>query len=371
MRIAIDARKLHDYGIGTYITNVIIELAQLDETNEYIFLCRQDDCQYINSLADNFHSVPQRSANYSISEQLSIPINLTFNSIDLFHAPHYVLPVLTPCRSIVTIHDCIHLKFPQYLPNRIASMYAWSQLWIAVKRAQAIITVSEHSKNDIAELLNVPKEKISVIPNAVSKRFTTKPTNELLTVTKESLRLERPFIMYSGNVKPHKNISTLIDAFKLVQSRNHSEIELLIVGSHGTDRTPLEDQVQQLDLQKHVRFLGFQSEDRLAGLYQLAEIFVLPSLYEGFGLGPLEAMASGTPVVASNVASLPEVLGKAALFIDPRDAGSIANGITAILDDDLLRSDLIEKGRNRAQAFSWKRTAQQIHRIYEQIGVSN
>ena len=371
MRIAIDARKLHDYGIGTYINNIVIELAQLDEANDYVFLCRQEDCEYINSLADNFQSIPQRSAHYSISEQLSIPISLTFNSIDLFHAPHYVLPALTPCRSIVTIHDCIHLKFPQYLPNRIASLYAWSQLWIAVKRAQAIITVSEHSKNDIAELLNVPREKISVIPNAISNRFATKLANEFLAGIKKRLQLERPFIMYSGNIKPHKNITTLINAFKQVQLRGHNDIELLIVGHHGADRAPLEKQVQQLGLQERVRFLGIQSEEHLAGLYQLAELFVLPSLYEGFGLSPLEAMASGTPVVASNVASLPEVLGKAAFFVDPRDAGSIADGITAILDNEVLRSDLIAKGRSRAQTFSWRRTAQQIYRVYNQIGVKS
>jgi len=369
VRIGIDVRKLHDYGIGTYINNLIIELAKLDNTNDYLLLCRQNDDQYINSLANNFHSVPLRSANYSISEQISIPYSLAFNSINLFHAPHYVLPALTPCRSIVTIHDCIHLKFPEYLPSKLAALYAWSQLWIAVRRARAIITVSEHSKDDIAALFNVHPEKITVIPNAVNNRYKAKLTSEHLAAIKQQCQLERPFIMYSGNIKPHKNIAKLIEAFKQVRLAGHDDITLVIVGSHGAERDRLQKLVQRLNLQEHVRFLGFQTEDLLAGLYQLAELFVLPSLYEGFGLCPLEAMASGTPVVASNVAALPEVLGEAALFVNPRDAGSIADGITTVLDNNSLRSDLIEKGRTRAEAFSWQRTARQIHRIYERIGV--
>ena len=171
MRVAIDIRKLHDYGIGTYVRNLIRELARLDDTTEYVLLCRQADLKQVSSLGGNFTGLVQSSSNYSVAEQISVPASLWRKGATLFHTPHYVLPLLTPCRSIVTIHDCIHLKFPQYLPSRIAYAYAWTNLWTATHRAQRIITVSEFSKKDIVRYFDIPEDKITVIPNAIDERF--------------------------------------------------------------------------------------------------------------------------------------------------------------------------------------------------------
>ena len=141
MRVAIDIRKLHDYGIGTYVRNLVRELARLDDTTEYVLLCRRDDLKQVASLGSNFTGLVQAASNYSVTEQLSVPTSIWSSGATLFHTPHYVLPLLTPCPSIVTIHDCIHLQFPQYLPNRIAYTYAWTNLWIATRRARRVLTV--------------------------------------------------------------------------------------------------------------------------------------------------------------------------------------------------------------------------------------
>lgn len=368
MRVAIDVRKLHDFGIGTYVRNLVRQLARLDHDTEYLLLCRHDDLDIAQTLGENFRAITQSSANYSLSEQLSVPITLSRNGATLFHAPHYVLPPLTPCRSIVTIHDCIHLKFPQYLPNRLAYSYAWTQSWIATRRARRIITVSEASKQDIIHYFDVAAEKITVIPNAIDDHFSVPPSQDDLDRIQQRYQLPKRFVMYAGNIKPHKNLERLIDAFALVRQRGFHDLGLLVSGSEVSRYATLRRAVHRYGLHKHVRFLGFQSERTLAVLYRLADIFVIPSLYEGFGLSPLEALASGTPVVASNVSSLPEVLGNAALLVDPYDPTSIATAINRLLDDDDLHADLKRKGYARAQQFSWEQSVRRVLEIYRQVG---
>ena len=311
VRIAIDARKLHDFGIGTYVRNLLRQLAQLDHDTEYVLLCKRSDVDLAGALGENFRTVTERSGQYSVSEQLSIPINVGRAAPHLFHTPHYVLPVLTPCRSIVTIHDCIHLLFPQYLRNRMAHVYARTMHWAAVHRASRILTVSEASKRDILRFFGVPEPRVTVIHNAIDERFYDDPPEEEIDRVRERYQLHDRFLMYAGNVKPHKNLERLIDAFVLLRQGGFDDLKLLITGSEISKYATLRRAVHRYNLHKHVRFLGFQSETTLAALYRLADVFVFPSLYEGFGLPPLEAMASGTPVVVSNVSSLPEVVGDA------------------------------------------------------------
>ena len=368
MRVAIDVRKLHDFGIGTYVRNLIRQLARIDHDTEYLLLCRPDDIAITETLGSNFRAIPHSAANYSLTEQLSVPISLGRNGANLFHAPHYVLPPLTPCRSVVTIHDCIHLRFPQYLPNRLASRYAWTQGWLATRRARLILTVSETSKKDIIHYFDVAPENIVVIPNAIDDHFSVAPSQIEMHRVRQRYQLPKRFVMYAGNVKPHKNLERLIDAFAVVRQRGFSDLGLLVSGSEVSRYATLRRAVHRYGLHKHVRFLGFQSETTLAVLYRLAEVFVIPSLYEGFGLSPLEALASGTPVVASNVSSLPEVLGDAALLVDPYDPQSIAAAMTKLLDDKELRAKLIQKGYARSRLFSWEQSVRRVHEIYRQVG---
>ena len=367
MRIAIDIRKLHDYGIGTYIRNLVWHLSHLDHETEYVLLCRPEDQDVAAHLGDNFRAVTQTAGPYSLGQHIRLPLQLRRERIDLFHAPHYTLPPLTPCPSIVTIHDCIHLKFPQYLPGRLAHTYARASLWSATHRSNCVLTVSEASKRDILRFFAIPADKVTVIPNAMDERFSIEPPAEEIARVRERYQLNDPFLLYAGNIKPHKNLERLLDAFYRLRRDGMTNLTLLIIGDEITRYAMLRRAVHRYQLHKYVRFLGFVPAETLTILYRLADAFVFPSLYEGFGLPPLEAMASGTPVITSNVSSLPEVVGTAAVLIDPYDADSIADGVRRVLTDADLRADLIRRGLARAREYSWEQSVRRIRRIYGEM----
>jgi len=367
VRIAIDARKLRDYGIGTYVRNLLRHLARLDDYTEYIVLCRDEDRAFAAELGENFRAVPERSGGYSLREQWALPLDLRRERADLFHAPHYVLPPLTPCRSVVTIHDCIHLRFPQYLSNRLGYAYARTSMWFATHRAARVLTVSEASKRDILEYFDVPESKITVIYNAIDERFSEEPPADEVMRVRERYQLNDPFILYAGNIKPHKNLERLIEAFHIIRKGELEFVKLLIIGDEISKYAALRRTVHRYKLHKHVRFFGFVPDATLAILYRLARVFVFPSLYEGFGLPPLEAMASGTPVITSNVSSLPEVAGDAAMLIDPYQTDAIAGAMRRVLMDDRLRDDMRERGLARAREFSWGRSVRRVREIYDEV----
>ena len=367
MRIAIDARKLHDFGIGTYIRNVLRGLAAVDRTTEYVVLCRPPDVEAVGQLGANFRPVPESARPYSIGEQVRIPLSLVRERAHLFHEPHYVLPYATRCRTVVTIHDCIHLMFPQYLPGSMAHLYARAMMWSAVNRSDRILTVSEASKRDILRFFDIPPEKVAVIYNAIDERFLGPPDLKRMDLIRQRYQLDHPFLLYVGNIKPHKNVERLIDAFGVVRDKGHEDLRLVIIGDDLSRYPALRQAVHRHRLDKFVRFLGFQPHDTLAGFYRLARVFVFPSLYEGFGLPPLEAMACGTPVVTSNVSSLPEVAGNAALLVDPYDRLSIAEAICRAVSDEPLRLELSRRGLARAREFSWAQSVAAIHHIYMDV----
>jgi glycosyltransferase involved in cell wall biosynthesis len=367
MRIAIDARKLRDFGIGTYLRNILMELSRLDRETEYVVLCRPDDVESGEVLGRNFRMVPETAAPYSIAEQFRIPLALAREGVKLVHEPHYVLPPLVRCRSVVTIHDCIHLMFPEYLPNKLAHLYAKGSMWTATRKADRILTVSEASKKDILHFFNVAPEKVEVIYNAIDERFLAPADAKRMDLVRQRYQLDHPFALYVGNIKPHKNIERLIDAFGRARTRGPDNFKLIIIGDEISKYPALRQSVHKHKLDKHVRFLGFQPMETLAAFYRLARAFVFPSLYEGFGLPPLEAMACGTPVVTSNVSSLPEVAGGAALLVDPYDEDAIADAMIRAVTDESLRAELIEKGVQRARTFSWTHSVKKIHGIYMEV----
>src|SRR4029453_16992504 len=201
MRVAIAARKLHDFGIGTYIRNLLRHLARLDADTEYVLLCHEPDLGIAPQLGRNFRAVLEPSPNYSIREQLHVPWVLLREKPDVYHSPHYVLPPAITCRSVVTIHDTIHLTFPQYLPNRLAYAYARASMWAAAHRSDRILTVSEASKRDILHFFNVPPEKVVVVYNAIDEHFRATPSEEQVARIRERYQLDHKFVLYVGNIK--------------------------------------------------------------------------------------------------------------------------------------------------------------------------
>ena len=225
MRVAIDARKIHDFGIGTYTRNLLRHLARIDRDNEYVLLCSEADLDVAGQLGPNFRTVLEPSPNYSFREQFHVPWVLRRVRPDVFHAPHYVLPPAVRCKSVVTIHDCIHLMFPQYLPNRAAYAYAKGSMWSAAHRSDRILTVSEASKRDILHFFNVPPEKIVVVYNAIDERFRIAPAQEDVARVRERYRLDHRFVLYAGNIKPHKNLVRLIEAFADLRTGQFEELK--------------------------------------------------------------------------------------------------------------------------------------------------
>ncbi|MEO7192684.1 MAG: glycosyltransferase family 1 protein [Vicinamibacterales bacterium] len=368
MRIAIDARKLHDYGIGTYVRNLVHWLSRQDGDHQYVLLCRRDDVEFVRTLGPRFSAKVVDAANYSVAEQFAVPFALSRTRVDLFHAPHYVVSPFIACRYVVTIHDCIHLRFPEYLPNRAAYAYARTMMRLAARRAARVLTVSEASKQDILHYLRVPSEKVEVVYNALDERLARTPTPAELGNVRERFQLGAPFILYAGNIKPHKNIDRLIEAYSILRRRGVEDAQLLIIGDAISKYPNLRRLVHRFQLHQHVRFLGFVPDKTLAALYRLASVFVFPSLYEGFGLPTLEAMAGGAPVITSNVSSLPEVVGDAAILIDPLDAGAIADAMARVLGDAALRTELVRRGRERIKVFSWERSVSRIRELYAEVG---
>ena len=230
-----------------------------------------------------------------------------------------------------------------------------------------MLTVSETSKRDILRYFRVPEGKIDVIYNAIDERLGETPTEEEVARVRERYQLNDPFVLYTGNIKPHKNLERLIEAFNTLRRGGLEHVKLLIIGDEISKYATLRRAVHRYKLHKHVRFFGFVSDKTLASLYRLASVFVFPSLYEGFGLPPLEAMAAGTPVITSNVSSLPEVVGDAAILIDPYKPDAIAEAMRRVLTEPDLREELRRRGLARVHEFSWERSVARVREIYGEV----
>ncbi len=366
MKIAIDVRKWRDYGIGTYVRNLVRHLAKLDSETSYLLFCNPADEATLRDLAENFIPVVDRSARYGLREHFSIPLKLRRLGAQLLHSPHYVRPLLCTIPSVVTIHDCIHLLFPQYLPNAMAFRYARFVMGSAVRRSALVYTVSEASRADILRFYPATDpDKVLVVPNAIDAELLEDPGEEERERVRERYQIRGRFVLFAGNVKPHKNLERLIRAFARVRTQaGHEDLRLVLLGEDVSRYGSLRRTVEESGLRQDVRFFGFVPHRTLAALYRMASVFAFPSLYEGFGLPPLEAMACGTPVVTSRISSLPEVVGDGALLVDPYSEEAIAQGIARVLDDVELRRGLVERGLLRAASFSWERSVRAIHAGY-------
>ncbi len=352
-RIGIDCRMLSWGGIGRYTKNLIKNLAKLDQEREYILFLFKEDFNKLKNLPKNFKKREINIYPYSWAEQIIFPLILYKENLDLVHFTHFSLPIFYRRKFIVTIHDLTHLKYPGKKLTFFKKIAYNLVLLNATKKAEKIIAVSFATRSDLIKLLKIDPNKITVIYEGVEEHF--KP-----------LKIEKkPFLLYVGVFREHKNLKRLIKAFKIVTEKI-PDLKLVIAGKKDKVYFPeIEKEVENLNLRRNVIFLGFVRESKLPYLYNRATLFVFPSLYEGFGLPPLEAMACGTPVICSNTSSLPEICEDAALFFDPLNEKELAKKILMLISDEKFRQELIKKGFKRVEKFSWRKCAKETLNLYQ------
>jgi glycosyltransferase involved in cell wall biosynthesis len=373
MRIAIDIRKINEFGVGTYIWNLVRNIAALDTRNEYYLVGSQRNFHELGPLPPNYKQLYQPEGAGFWANQWVLPSNLRRNRVDVFHVPHHDAPLFTRCNLVVTIHDCVHLLFPQEDVSRFRKQRSYLGTKRIVDRARHILAVSNSTKDDLTHIFETPESKISVVHNALDERFVFHHSADESKQVLERYQLKDPFVLYSGKIRPHKNLHRLIEAFAVLKSdlaedERYTNLKLIIIGDELSKHQYLRLTVIRSGVQQDVRFFGFVPYPILRVFYQSAALFAFPSLYEGFGLPPLEAMANRTPVLASNTSSLPEVLDEAAILVNPENVFDIARGMKLILSDDVLRQKLIQKGIEQVAKFSWKTAAQKVIETYELVG---
>jgi len=301
----------------------------------------------------------------ALSQQLDVGLDRWLPACDLFHATEHLLPRLKGARTVLTVHDLIFLLFPEYhLPLNKWFLNRFMPLF--VRRADAIIAVSQCTKDDLIRHYAVPSEKIAVVYEGVDARF--QPVTDLDALAQVQARYGLPerYILSVGTIEPRKNLTTLLEAYRTLRAQG-SELKLVIVGKKGWLYEGFFRRLRELGLEGEVVLPGFVLDGDLPALYSAAELFVFPSLYEGFGLPPLEAMACGTPVIASNASSLPEVVGEAGVLIDPRDVSGLAEAMRRVLTDERLREEMQIKGLERAKQFTWGRAAAMTLEVYHSL----
>ena len=296
-------------------------------------------------------------------EQAALPLLARRESPDLLHGLVNVVPLLAPCPTVVTVHDLAFLRLPELVPARRRRYFA-AILRTSVRRAARVIAVSEHTKADIVDLLRVPPERIAVTPLATDESF--RPAAEAtLAGFRATQRLDRPYVLYVGNLEPRKNLPALLRAFAAIAPAVPHD--LILVGAPGWMMGEFHATLGRLRLGGRVRLAGHAAPEVLPLWYAAADLFVFPSHYEGFGLPPLEAMACGTPVIASAVSALPEVVGNAAVTVDPADVEELAGAMRRVLTNPTLAAELRARGLRRAARFSWAQTAAATVRVYREL----
>jgi glycosyltransferase involved in cell wall biosynthesis len=350
MKIGIDVRKLRDYGIGTHIRNVVLPAAEMASSHQfYLYHDRASEIQE----QKNFRWITEDSGKYSVREHFSLARKAKENGIELFHSPHYTLPFGLHCKSIVTVHDLIHIKFHHLFPGWKVKA-AQFVIKKALSRADLIVTVSNTSRNDLMEFFPDAEQKIEVLYNRISADWLDTPKPLDLS----SMGVAPEFILYVGNFKKHKGLETLMEAYAHLQKPPM----LVLVGNSGSAEDSL---MQQIFSTHGVRLLGFAEGNLLRTLYSKAMLFVFPSLYEGFGYPPVEAMACGAPVLSSDAPALREILAESAEFFNRGNVESLTEKLENLIGDSQRRADLIRLGKAQAQKFATDESPRRLAAIYD------
>jgi glycosyltransferase involved in cell wall biosynthesis len=372
--LGIDGRYINDHfpGIARYAFNLVDTLARVAPQQTFTLL-------YNPALADtrfgvaklgrhgNVGLVETEVPTFSLAEQWKLPRLIRALSLDFIHSPYYIKPYWLPCASVVTVHDVIPLIYSQYLPSRRTKIVYRLAITLAVHSADAVITDSHSAARDLRRHCKVPAARLTVIPIAAAPAFKPQP-RQAIEELRRRYNLPERYALFLASNKPHKNLPRLVEAWNLLHRRRLAGGAKLVIAGHWDSRYPQAKQrAFELGLAEEILFLGPVAEEQLPALYSGATLFVFPSLYEGFGLPVLEAMACGTAVVCSNTSSLPEIAGDAALQVNPLDVKMLAETVARLLHDDGLRGNLAARGLAQAGRFSWEAAAQATLTLYRQV----
>jgi len=372
MKIGIDARLYRSSvaGIGRYSQNLIKNILLLDKKNQYVLIMTPEDAKEYrakSSSQDNVEILETTIPHYSLSEQTKLTKILNDQKFDFVHFLNFNHPVSYKGRFIVTIHDLTLFFYPGRSKKGFITKIAYKYIMKhACATAKKIIAVSTATKKDILETFHVEKDKIQVVYEAADDKVFQNTTPDFLDKTKRKYGLDStPIILYVGQWRPHKNLVGLIKAFEIL--RKKTEAKLVIVGKVDPSFPEVTEAIDKSAFLRDIIKPGFISEEELAAFYKLAKVFVFPSFYEGFGLPGLEAMMAQTPVCSSNRTSLPEVYQDAAVYFDPTNLEDMAKKIELVLKDDKLRKDLIYKGKELLNQYSWQKTAEETLSVYNKL----
>ncbi len=350
-------------GISVYIQNLLRHLPLVDGGYRFTAFLSAKHRAPLEGIHIQATRWPTHSPALRILwEQVAQPFTLARKGVDLLHALAFVGPVACPCPFVVTVYDLSFLRFPE-------AFRPWNRLYLSlftrlsVRRARRVIAISQHTKRDLIRWLGTPEETVDVAPCGVAEVFHPLP-REQVEAFREAQGLPPQFFLFVGTLEPRKNLPTALKALRYLLDAGHSPY-LVVVGGHGWGYAEVLQSVDELGLARHVRFVGFVPTEQLVLWYNAATALVYPSLYEGFGMPPLEAMACGLPVVASDRGALPEVVGEAGLLVDPTAADQWAEALVQVWQDADLRASLRERGLLRARGASWRRTAQETIQAYD------
>jgi glycosyltransferase involved in cell wall biosynthesis len=370
VRVGIDIRHITDFGVGTYIRNVVRILSRQDDSSEYFLLGVPEQLRDLDELPGNFHEVRVMHPENTLKGYFEFRNALKNHRCDVLHVPHLMgVPQYLPCPYVVTVHDLLDYMYRNHASGlrRTANFYFTKHV---LTHAARIFAVSNFTKKDVERLFGIPEERVEVVYNAIDERFRQgHATDADRQFIAERYQVNYPFILYTGRISPHKNVARIIEAFaalktELEKVEQYADLKLIIIGDEVSRHPDLRRTVIKSGVQNDVRFLGFLPIDVLRIFYDAAKVFVFPSLYEGFGLPPLEAMALGTPVVTSNTSSLPEVVGNAAVLVNPENIFDIARAVHRVLLDKALREKLKQRGYEQTQRYSWEVSVERIRRVY-------
>jgi glycosyltransferase involved in cell wall biosynthesis len=363
MRVGIDARLVYysQAGIGQYIIHLANGLAKVDHENEYVLLqSRKDSTTIVEQ--PNFRRASLWTPSHHRLERQALNVELMRLGLDILHSPDFIPPDRPSCRSVITVHDLAFLLYPHFLTKESARYYG--HIDQAVRWTDHIIAVSNNTKRDAIQHLGVPEDKITVVYEAANAIFRPMDRNAARAQVRSRYGVDGRFVLFVSTIEPRKNVPTLLRALKHLIEGYKDDVHLVLAGGKGWLSEDVFALVEELKLESRVHLVGRVSSEDLLYLYNAAELLAHPAFYEGFGLPPLEAMACGLPVIASNVASLPEVVGDAGLLVDPNNVDELTVSMWRVLNDPETGREMRQKGLRQAARFSWERAAVETAAIY-------